>query len=178
MWKVFSIVIIFGGIIFPEVICGYILYNKVISGGGTETKSSSYTLNGTISQSTIGIIHNSNYRAHIGYWSPISNVGIEEDKQIKNIPKVFSLGQNYPNPMNLNTTIKYGIPKTTSVSFKIYNSAGQVIRTFLYKDQKPGFYKIYWDGKDNQQRKVALGAYFYRLETEDFKKCRKLILIK
>jgi len=93
-------------------------------------------------------------------------------------PLVFGLAQNRPNPMASKTTIHYSIPSTGKVSLKLYNAAGQVVKTLVNSIEKPGMKKVIWDGKDNRGSKVASGVYFYRLETGDKTATRKLVLVR
>jgi len=102
---------------------------------------------------------------------------IENPKRI-NIPKDFYISQNYPNPFNPITKIKYSIPKTADVKINIYNILGQSIRILVNKRQEPGTYEVVWDGTNNQNRKVATGIYFYRIQAENFVKVKKMMLIR
>jgi hypothetical protein len=88
------------------------------------------------------------------------------------------LFQNYPNPFNPNTTIKYSIKDRANVSLKIYNVAGQLVRTLLNEEKMPGIYTIQWNGEGNAGDPVASGVYFYRMATKDFIQTHKLIVLK
>ena len=96
----------------------------------------------------------------------------------------FAFHQNYPNPFANHTTIRYTVPGKLpsngepNVSLKVYNLAGKLTRTLVLGTQKPGIYRIRWDGKDNSGKKVATGIYFYRMETEKFKATKKLTIIR
>lgn len=90
----------------------------------------------------------------------------------------FILMQNYPNPFNPNTTIQYQLPKAGKVELKIYNIAGQVVKTLVNESQKEGTYKINWNGKNNQNQQVANGAYIYQLKYDTKMLAKKMIFIK
>lgn len=82
------------------------------------------------------------------------------------VPKELILEQSWPNPATRTLTIRYGIPKMTSISLKVYDISGKLVRTLQTNDkQKPGYYNINWDCKDNRSREIAGGVYFYRLVT-------------
>ncbi len=100
-----------------------------------------------------------------------------DDKGI-NIPKVFAISQNSPNPFNERTNILYSIPKKTNVSLKIYNSAGQLVRTLVNGVEEPGYKTVYWDGLDRNQKRVAQGVYFYRLSADNFHATKKLLVLR
>jgi len=89
------------------------------------------------------------------------------------IPTVFKLYDNYPNPFNPSTTIKYDIPKTTLVKITIYDLLGRQVEILVNEKQEPSSYDIQWNATN-----YASGAYFYKLETESFTDIKKMILIK
>jgi len=99
-------------------------------------------------------------------------------EELANLPKTFELFQNYPNPFNPTTTIKYQLPQRTEVSLKIYNLLGQLVRTLVDEKQMAGNYSVIWDGKNDKNRVVSSGLYFYTLRTKDFVQSRKMILIR
>jgi len=112
-------------------------------------------------------------------WSTQSVVGVEEDTTTTIVvPEVFSLLQNYPNPVASGTHIEYALPKATELTLKVYDATGRVIRTLAVGNQEPGIYRIYWNGTDNSGKKVASGIYFYRLETGNFMATRKLTILR
>jgi hypothetical protein len=89
------------------------------------------------------------------------------------VPKIFELGQNYPNPFNPSTNIEFSIPKTTAVTLAIYNSLGQEITTLVSDRLSPGKYTFNWDAAN-----LASGVYIYRLETAEFIKSKKMLLLR
>ncbi len=101
-----------------------------------------------------------------------------EDCVVDKIPTKFNLYQNYPNPYTSSTTIRYHLPKETKVSLKIYNQAGQLVRTLVNGTKKAGAYTVRWDGKDKHESDLPNGVYFYRLETGDFTSTKKMVLIR
>ena len=90
----------------------------------------------------------------------------------------FSLQQNYPNPFNPVTTITYNLPKASDVSLKIYNSAGQEIRTLVSGFQSPGSNTITWDGKNSRGQQLPSGVYLYKIKARDYSETRKAVLVK
>ena len=106
-----------------------------------------------------------------------STVGIENYEN-STMPASFYLEQNYPNPFNPSTTIRYGVPKFTKVALKIYNLTGQEVRTLIDENQSAGYRSVIWDGKNNLGQSVSSGIYIYRLQTPEFVKTKKLLLLK
>ena len=90
----------------------------------------------------------------------------------------YILYQNQPNPFKDLTKIAFALPRECKVSLFVYNVTGRRVRTLIDEKMKPGNYNLKWDGKDNQNKKLSNGIYFYRLQTEDFKDTKKTILLK
>jgi hypothetical protein len=91
-----------------------------------------------------------------------------------------SLDDNYPNPFNPTTTLRYGIAERGCVTLKIYNAAGQLVRTLVDEEQVPqqgGFSKI-WNGMNERGEPVASGVYFYQLTAKNFSQTKKMVLLK
>jgi len=99
-------------------------------------------------------------------------------------PMIFALEQNFPNPFNPSTNIKYSIPVEAAVEMRIFNILGQEVKTLIDQITKPGFYNIEWDGKDDFNQRVASGMYIYSFivksvdGNQSFKQVRKMLLIK
>ncbi len=98
------------------------------------------------------------------------------------LPKDFALRQNYPNPFNPTTSIAYELPRSASVTLKIYNLLGAEVRTLVSETQGAGFYQVVWDGRNNAGTSVASGIYTYRMtassDTKSFVQTHKMILMK
>jgi hypothetical protein len=100
-------------------------------------------------------------------------------KEVREIPKGFSLSQNYPNPFNPTTTIKFGLPKASPVTLEIYNILGERVRTLLKAENfEPGYWTVNWDGKDNAGFSLPSGIYFYRIVAGEFVKTMKMVMLK
>ena len=95
----------------------------------------------------------------------------------KTMPNSYSLSQNYPNPFNATTQISFALPADGKVALKIYNVAGQLVKSF---DQymTAGYKTITWDGTNTSGEVVASGVYFYKLDAEKFSKTMKMTLLK
>ena len=84
----------------------------------------------------------------------------------------------YPNPFHKNTIISFYLPEQTEVELTIYNLKGQKVRTLEKGIKENGEHLIVWDGKDDKQRMVAAGLYFYKLETVSQSLLKKMIFIQ
>ena len=98
--------------------------------------------------------------------------------QIQTRPEVFALADNYPNPFNPETTIKYALPEAVDVRLDIYNMLGQMVRTMVADNQSPGRYVVRWDATDDSGNALSTGIYFYRLRAGDFLETKKMLLLK
>jgi len=94
------------------------------------------------------------------------------------IPETYALHQNYPNPFNPTTTIRFDIPETGFASLRIYDVLGREVVTLMHEEIPAGKHAYSWNGKDMYGRIAATGIYFYRLETADFTKTHKMLLVK
>lgn len=105
----------------------------------------------------------------------------DELAQYATRPADFVLEQNFPNPFNAVTTIKFGVPKIATISLLIYNAKGELVKTLITDEEKaPGYYAKLWEGVDQNGRSVASGLYFCRLREGKNKivATKKLVLIK
>ena len=94
------------------------------------------------------------------------------------VPTKFALGNNYPNPFNPTTTIRYAIPEHSKVKLVIYNSLGQKVRTLIDRSVTAGNYSAIWDGTSDAGLSLASGVYFYRLKMDSKKITKKMLLVK
>jgi Ca2+-binding EF-hand superfamily protein len=85
----------------------------------------------------------------------------------------YRLDANYPNPFNSSTTISYEIPKASHVTLKVYNVAGQVVKTLVDEDQDASTYQVKLDPAD-----MASGVYLYHLQAGDFSAVNKMMYLK
>ena len=94
------------------------------------------------------------------------------------LPKTYELENNYPNPFNPSTNIKYGVPRDGYVSLVIYNVLGQQVKNLVDMPRSAGRYEVTWDGRDNAGRTVGTGVYFYRLQAGEGGIVKKMLLLK
>lgn len=101
------------------------------------------------------------------------------------IPQEYDLSNNYPNPFNPTTTIRYALPVSSHVTLKIYNVIGEEITTLVSGMQDASFYTIEWNGRSSDGVSVASGVYFYRIVVESadpnvkpFVRVKKMVMLK
>ncbi|MCX6828274.1 MAG: T9SS type A sorting domain-containing protein [candidate division Zixibacteria bacterium] len=107
--------------------------------------------------------------------SPCNDI-IENGTQA--LPMEYILEQNWPNPFNPMTEIRFGLPRRCTVALDIYNILGQKVATILDKILPGGYYVARWDGAVSGGKSAANGIYFYRLTAGDFEATKKMVLLK
>ncbi len=93
--------------------------------------------------------------------------------QISEIALDYELQQNYPNPFNPSTTIEFNIPVKDMVTLEVYNSLGEKIAALVNEQLLPGTYSYEFNGEN-----LSSGVYFYKLQSGEYSKTRRMILIK
>jgi hypothetical protein len=162
----------------------YLIRHGVFGSGGAILSDNDVRIKSTAGQSFVGITANSAYKSKIGFWFLRGDILTGIDPVELSFPKDFRLEQNFPNPFNPGTLIKYQLPEPASVSLTVYNILGQKVRTLVYPglQQAAGAYQVEWDGRDNVGAKAAGGVYFYRMEAKTANtvivQVRKMMLVK
>ena len=100
------------------------------------------------------------------------------------VPAEYKLSQNFPNPFNAVTTLRFSLPEESSVSIAVYDLLGQKITTLSERVRYvAGNHAIIWDGRDQNGKLMSTGVYFYRMEAFQsgsaiYQDARKLIMLK
>ena len=90
---------------------------------------------------------------------------------------------NYPNPFNPDTWIPYQLSEGSTVTVKIYDVTGSLVRTIQVGHKPVGYYltrerAVYWDGRNEKGESVSSGVYFYTLTTDDYTETRRMVIVK
>lgn len=89
------------------------------------------------------------------------------------VPVRFGLYQNFPNPFNPATKIKFDLASSTFVKISVYDVAGREISVPVSQNMNAGSYEMEFDAS-----RLPSGVYFYRIETAEFTSIRKMVLVK
>jgi len=102
------------------------------------------------------------------------------EEQTTSTPDVLALGQNFPNPFNHQTVIRFVLPEGTHVDLTAYDLGGQEVATLVSGWRQAGTHAVHWDARDGLGRDLASGVYLYRLRIADGGrvKTRKLLLVR
>ncbi len=91
----------------------------------------------------------------------------------------YELEQNYPNPFNPSTKIQFKLPAQENVNISIFDVHGREVRTLVTSQTYgPGTYSVEWDGRDNNDKRVASGIYFSRMQAGKFSAVKKMSMLK
>jgi hypothetical protein len=93
-------------------------------------------------------------------------------------PRKLTLSQNYPNPFNPATTIRFALPRETSVNLSVYDIKGRQVVTLVDRVLPKSFAEVAWDGTDAQKNPVNSGVYFYRLKAGKKTLTKKMVVLK
>lgn len=126
-----------------------------------------YTVTVTGTESGGPRVHTRSYQIRVGNFVGIQPIGTE-------IPQVYSLLQNYPNPFNPVTNIKFGLPKASLVTLKIYDLLGREVASLVNNMNLAAGNYIY----DFNAANIPSGIYFYKLSAGEFSDVKKMTLIK
>jgi len=126
------------------------------------------------------------------YHDPIRiSVGDVASSGKEQVPTDFSLFQNFPNPFNPSTTIRYALPTRSHVRLTVFNTLGQRVATLVDEENDAGYHEVQLSAKSGtpfggDRSQLSSGVYFYRLQAADvaatsgqsFVQTRRLVLIK
>ncbi|MCK4654070.1 MAG: SBBP repeat-containing protein [Candidatus Cloacimonetes bacterium] len=126
--------------------------------------------------------HNGSYDQFITIFDPWLS-GDTDISEHEISPGNVVLHNSYPNPFSISgstsgTILRFDLKINCHVALDIYNIEGQKIKSLLYESFNAGTHYVTWNGKDNFGNKVAAGIYFCKLKADDYKKVKKMILIK
>ena len=128
-----------------------------------------------IEDTAIEITDSQTYDSEFGF----NRLALPAPVQVQTRPEVFALANNFPNPFNPATTIKYALPQAADVHLTVYNVVGQVVRTLVAEHQNAGRYVVEWDATNDSGHSLSSGMYFYRLEAGgEFREVKKMLLLK
>lgn len=119
----------------------------------------------------------------IDHISVVNNPTTAIIENLSTVIDEIELAQNYPNPFNSYTNITYSLVQTARVRLIIYNMLGQKVQTLVDNElRSPGKHVAEWNGRDNNDKTVNSGIYFYQLETstntQKLTKTKQMIFVK
>lgn len=101
---------------------------------------------------------------------------------LEEVPQQFMLYDNFPNPFNITTSIRFDIPETGAnnniVAISIYDILGEKINDLYRGPLLPGRYQLQWNGKNDTGSEMASGLYILSLQSPSFISSKKMILLR
>ena len=94
------------------------------------------------------------------------------------LPQVYSLHQNFPNPFNPSTTIRYDLPEDAFVRLTVYDIRGREVAVLANGMKAAGYQTVVWNGRDSRGIPASAGIYFLRINTPAFHATKKMMLLK
>jgi predicted nucleotidyltransferase len=150
-------------------------YRRVINLGNTN-HNNSWTIKGLDSSQTyywsVQAIDNCFAASEFAPEQSLLITSVEGEKFNK-LPAEYELNQNFPNPFNPNTTIRFSLPQTTQLKINLYNMLGEQVATLAEGMYEAGYHKVVFNTSS-----LPSGTYIYRLESNDFVQVKKMILLK
>ena len=101
------------------------------------------------------------------------SVSYIDETSLTKVPEKTSLYENYPDPFNPSTKIKFALPKSEHVNINVFNMLGQKIETLLNKKMPIGYHILEFTAHN-----LASGIYFYKIEAGNFEDVKKMLLLK
>jgi len=98
--------------------------------------------------------------------------------EINQLPHAFNLYNNYPNPFNPVTTLRYDLPEDALVNITIYDIMGRIVKTLINSQQNAGFKSIQWNATNDAGSPLSAGLYLYKIQADNFVQTRKMVLLK
>ncbi|MFQ5651813.1 MAG: FlgD immunoglobulin-like domain containing protein [bacterium] len=138
---------------------------------------------GSICAKEINVKKKASFRHHTSttpFPAPLlltGNVGDDASGSAK-LPIEYQLGENYPNPFNPETAIRFHLPEASRVVIRIFNTLGQEIKSLVDGEYAAGIHTAVWDGKDKNGVQVSSGVYLYRIQTDKFAQVKKMTLLR
>jgi len=118
-----------------------------------------------------------------GLWADYSNVLSVTLEYVNiagtnDIPTVYKVHQNHPNPFNPVTSLRYDLPEDGLVNITVYDMMGRVIKNLVNVHQNAGYKSIQWNATNNAGQPVSAGLYLYTIQASEFMQTKKMILLK
>ena len=93
-------------------------------------------------------------------------------------PKAHSLKQNFPNPFNPSTRIRYDLKEATHVTIEIYDMLGRLVNVLVDESQTAGYRSVVWNGQNQASEQVSSGNYLYKMTAGDYNEIHQMVLTR
>jgi hypothetical protein len=111
-------------------------------------------------------------------YSEVASIALLSLVDVNGIPDNYTLHQNFPNPFNPTTQIKYELPSDALVNINIYDVMGRKIKSLTNSNQSAGYHSLRWDATNNIGEAVSAGMYIYTIQAGEYRSTKKMVLLK
>ncbi|OPX21603.1 MAG: hypothetical protein B1H02_07385 [Candidatus Latescibacteria bacterium 4484_107] len=101
-----------------------------------------------------------------------------DEEATVSLPQEYFLYQNFPNPFNPITELRYQLPEASEVRLSVYNLLGQEVRRLVDEKMAAGAHSAQWDGRDDSGNPLASGVYLCRFRAGDFRQTKRIVLLR
>lgn len=153
----------------------YKMKQDVVASGASDASNSTMRARSTVGQAIIGLTLNTTNADGQGFWhavAPSIISGVEISKT-PGMPSDYELFQNFPNPFNPTTTIKFSVPSRSHVALKVFSMTGSLVKTLIDENYAAGEYSVVFSANE-----FPTGSYLYTLEAGGHLMTKRMILIK
>ena len=98
--------------------------------------------------------------------------------EINQLHHSFYLNNNYPNPFNPVTTLRYDLSENSLVTITIYDMLGRKVKTLINQTQDAGYKSVIWNATNDYGKPVSAGIYLYQIQAGDYISTKKMVLLK
>ncbi|HHF57841.1 MAG TPA: T9SS type A sorting domain-containing protein [candidate division WOR-3 bacterium] len=106
---------------------------------------------------------------------PLTGVG---EDLVSGLPRRFELFAPYPNPLRGEAHVKFALPRRTKVELSVYDIQGRRVKVLAHGVYEAGYHVVRFDGRDSRGRRLSQGVYFLRLMAGDYRRTRKMVLVR
>ena len=96
----------------------------------------------------------------------------------KQMPSIYTLHQNFPNPFNPTTQINYEMPEDALVKVVIFDVMGRKVKTLMNESQSSGYHSLLWDATNDMDESISAGMYIYTIQARNYRSSKKMVLLK
>ena len=101
---------------------------------------------------------------------------VDTEEEVR--PFAYDLRPCRPNPFHQQTRVSFALPRRGGVRLTIHDVTGRLVRTLQNGELDPGVYEVVWDGRDQRRRRVSSGIYYVKMQTEEFDRARKIMILR
>ncbi|HVP56547.1 MAG TPA: T9SS type A sorting domain-containing protein [bacterium] len=144
----------------------------VIANGAAHSANPYYSLSGAVGQNAVGLM-SGYYICGAGFWPQSGGVYAGLPAALDPIPTKFWLGGSEPNPVRQSGVLRFGLPRASQVTIRVYDVRGREVATLVDGTLGPGYHAATVKGTE-----LASGVYFCRMDADRFSATHKLLVIK